>query len=127
MQEYRYYITDNHRIGTLISSDNVIGKEMLLLVGYVINVYGDITVNNVVRRLVNLYGFKIMKENISAVELNTSPETPYTYYDLIDEAGYCEDDGYMYTDIDRIKQYFSGKKSLEMIKSIGRFSPKPFS
>lgn len=127
MQEYRYFITDDSKFGTLISSDHVKDKDMLLLVGYIINVYGDVTVDSVVERLVNVYGFKIMKKDISCVYLNTSPETPYTYYDLIDEAGLCEDDGYMYTDIDEIKRYFSGEKSIEMIKSIGRFSPKIFS
>ena len=50
-----------------------------------------------------------------------------TYYDLIDEGGYCESDGYMYTDIDRIKKHFSGEKSQKMLRTIGRFSKRTFS
>ena len=57
-----------------------------------------------------MYGFSVMKEHITALDLNTNPDTPYTYYDLIDEGGYCESDGYMYTDIDRIKKTFFRRK-----------------
>ena len=62
-----------------------------------------------------------------AFDLNTNPDTPYTYYDLIDEGGYCESDGYMYTDIDRIKKHFSGEKSQKMLRTISRFSKRTFS
>ena len=71
--------------------------------------------------------YAIPKKHITALDLNTNPDTPYTYYDLIDEGGYCESDGYMYTDIDRIKKHFSGEKSQKMLRTIGRFSKRTFS
>ena len=100
---------------------------MLLLVGYVIYFYNAASVDDIVDKLVTMYGFSVIKEHITALDLNTNPDTPYTYYDLIDEGGYCESDGYMYSDIDRIKKHFSGEKSQKMLRTIGRFSKRTFS
>ena len=82
------------------------------------------SVDDIVDKLVTMYGFSVMKEHITALDLNTNPDTPYTYYDLIDEGGYCESDGYVYTDINRIKKLFSGEKSQKMLRTIGRFNAK---
>ncbi|WP_124098217.1 hypothetical protein [Ruminococcus sp. Marseille-P6503] len=80
-----------------------------------------VTVETVTAVLVEKYGFEVMKEKIDKVTLNTDDETPYTYYDLLDEGGYCEPDGYMYTDIDEISKYFSSSKAVEMLRSIRYF------
>ena len=122
MNEYRYFIANKNKIGTLVCSNKINGNDMLLLVGYIIYSYGAGTVAHIVNKLTAVYDFEILKESITAAELNSSPETPYTYYDLIDENGYCEDDGYMYVDIGRIKKLFSKKKSQEMLSSIRRFN-----
>ena len=81
----------------------------------------------IVDKLVTMYGFSVRKEHITAFDLNTNPDTPYTYYDLIDEGGYCESDGYMYTDINRIKKLFFRGKSQKMLRTISRFSKRTFS
>ena len=107
MNEYRYFIADDNKTGTLICSNEIKGKDMLLLVGHIIYLYNAASVDDIVDKLVTMYGFSVMKEHITALDLNTNPDTPYTYYDLIDEGGYCESDGYMYTDINRIKKLFS--------------------
>ena len=127
MNEYRYFIADDNKTGTLICSNEIKGEDMLLLVGYVICFYNAASVDDIVDKLVTMYGFSVMKEHITALDLNTNPDTPYTYYDLIDEGGYCESDGYMYTDINRIKKHFSGEKSQKMLRTIGRFSKRTFS
>ena len=114
MNEYRYFIADDNKTGTLICSNEIKGKDMLLLVGHIIYLYHAASVDDIVDKLVTMYGFSVMKEHITALDLNTNPDTPYTYYDLIDEGGYCESDGYMYTDINRIKKLFSGEKSQKM-------------
>ncbi|HBB64166.1 MAG TPA: hypothetical protein DCZ53_10810 [Ruminococcus sp.] len=114
MNEYRYFIADDNKTGTLICSNEIKGKDMLLLVGHIIYLYNAASVDDIVDKLVTMYGFSVMKEHITALDLNTNPDTPYTYYDLIDEGGYCESDGYMYTDINRIKKLFSGEKSQKM-------------
>ena len=114
MNEYRYFIADDNKTGTLICSNEIKGKDMLLLVGHIIYLYNAASVDDIVNKLVTMYGFSVMKEHITALDLNTNPDTPYTYYDLIDEGGYCESDGYMYTDINRIKKLFSGEKSQKM-------------
>ena len=119
MNEYRYFIADDNKTGTLICSNEIKGEDMLLLVGYVICFYNAASVDDIVDKLVTMYGFSVMKEHITALDLNTNPDTPYTYYDLIDEGGYC-----MYTDIDRIKKHFSGEKSQKMLRTIGRFNAK---
>ena len=114
MNEYRYFIADDNKTGTLICSNEIKGKDMLLLVGHIIYLYNAASVDDIVDKLVTMYGFSVIKEHITALDLNTNPDTPYTYYDLIDEGGYCESDGYMYTDINRIKKLFSGEKSQKM-------------
>ena len=114
MNEYRYFIADDNKTGTLICSNEIKGKDMLLLVGHIIYLYNAASVDDIVDKLVTMYGFSVRKEHITAFDLNTNPDTPYTYYDLIDEGGYCESDGYMYTDINRIKKLFSGEKSQKM-------------
>ena len=108
MNEYRYFIADDNKTGTLICSNEIKAAS----------------VDDIVDKLVTMYGFSVMKEHITALDLNTNPDTPYTYYDLIDEGGYCESDGYMYTDINRIKKLFSGEKSQKMLRTIGRFNAK---
>ena len=90
MNEYRYFIADDNKTGTLICSNEIKGEDMLLLVGYVICFYNAASVDDIVDKLVTMYGFSVMKEHITALDLNTNPDTPYTYYDLIDEGGYCE-------------------------------------
>ena len=127
MNEYRYFIADDNKTGTLICSNEIKGEDMLLLVGYVIYFYNAASVDDIVDKLVTMYGFSVRKEHITAFDLNTNPDTPYTYYDLIDEGCYCESDGYMYTDIDRIKKHFSGEKSQKMLRTISRFSKRTFS
>ena len=127
MNEYRYFIADDNKTGTLICSNEIKGEDMLLLVGYVICFYNAASVDDIVDKLVTMYGFSVRKEHITAFDLNTNPDTPYTYYDLIDEGCYCESDGYMYTDIDRIKKHFSGEKSQKMLRTISRFSKRTFS
>ena len=127
MNEYRYFIADDNKTGTLIFSNEIKGEDMLLLVGYVIYFYNAASVDDIVDKLVTMYGFSVRKEHITAFDLNTNPDTPYTYYDLIDEGCYCESDGYMYTDINRIKKLFSGEKSQKMLRTIGRFSKSTFS
>lgn len=122
MSEYRYFIANKNKIGTLVRNNKINGNDMILLIGYIIYSYGTGTVAHIVNKLTAVYDFEILKESITAAELNSSPETPYTYYDLIDENGYCEDDGYMYVDIGRIKKLFSKKKSQEMLSSIRRFN-----
>lgn len=122
MNEYRYFIANKNKIGTLVCNNKINGNDMILLIGYIIYSYGAGTVAHIVNKLTAVYDFEILKESITAAELNSSPETPYTYYDLIDENGYCEDDGYMYVDIGRIKKLFSKKKSQEMLSSIRRFN-----
>ena len=39
MNEYRYFIADDNKTGTLICSNEIKGEDMLLLVGYVICFY----------------------------------------------------------------------------------------
>ena len=95
MSEYRYFIANKNKIGTLVRNNKINGNDMILLIGYIIYSYGAGTVAHIVNKLTAVYDFEILKESITAAELNSSPETPYTYYDLIDENGYCEDDGYM--------------------------------
>ena len=124
MNEYRYFIADDNKTGTLICSNEIKGEDMLLLVGYVIYFYNAASVDDIVDKLVTMYGFSVRKKHITAFDLNTNPDTPYTYYDLIDEGCYCESDGYMYTDINRIKKLFSGEKSQKMLRTIGRFNAK---
>lgn len=121
MNEYRYFITDDSCVGVLIKSNKINGQKMLLLVGYILMTGLEVTVETVVSVLVKEYGFEVMKEKIDKVTLNTSDETPYTYYDLLDEGGYCEPDGYMYTDIAEISKYFSSPKAAEMLRSIRYF------
>lgn len=120
-KKYRYFITDNSATGTLVSGC-IQGKEMLFLLGNAIAKKSSINVNEVVSMLCSRYGFTILKSGISKHELNTSDETPYTYYDLIDEFGYCEQDGYMYTDLDAISELFSDEKDQEILRSIKAFS-----
>ena len=121
MKEYRYFITDNSTYGCLVKG-RFNGKEMILLLGNIFSNNKTLSIENVVTLLCSKYGFKVEKNNISKVELNTSPETPYTYYDLIDEFGYCESDGYMYTDIEEFTKLFSDTKSQEIFRSITAFS-----
>ena len=111
MNEYRYFIADDNKTGTLICSNEIKGEDMLLLVGYVIYFYNAASVDDILDKLVTMYGFSVRKEHITA-------------FDLIDEGGYCESDGYMYSDIDRIKKHFSGEKSQKMLRTIGRFNAK---
>ena len=121
VKEYRYFITDDSCIGALIKSNKINGQEMLLLVGYILMTRLAVTVETVTAVLVEKYGFEVMKEKIDKVTLNTGDETPYTYYDLLDDGGYCEPDGYMYTDIDEISKHFSSTKAVEMLRSIRYF------
>lgn len=127
MDEYRYFITDESCTGALVKSNVINGNAMLLLVGHIITTQDNVTVKNVTDVLITDYGFEILKEKIDKVTLNTSDETPYTYYDLLDEGGYCEADGYMYTDLDEIAKHFSGRKAVEMLKSIRYFDERHFS
>lgn len=127
MREYRYFITDESCIGSLVKCSHVNGNAMLLLMGYITKSRINITVEKAVDILVSNFNFEVIKQSIDKVTLNTCEETPYTYYDLIDEGGYCEADGYMYTDIAKISEYFSGEKSSEILRSIKAFSQRPFS
>lgn len=88
MSEYRYFIANKNKIGTLVRNNKINGNDMILLIGYIIYSYGTGTVAHIVNKLTAVYDFEILKESITAAELNSSPETPYTYYDLIDENGY---------------------------------------
>lgn len=85
MDEYRYFITDESCTGALVKSNVINGNAMLLLVGHIITTQDNVTVKNVTDVLITDYGFEILKEKIDKVTLNTSDETPYTYYDLLDE------------------------------------------
>lgn len=127
MRNYRYFITDRSCIGTLVKSSKTNGNSMLLLIGYLLQTTHTISVENIVNILVKNHSFAVIAKNLDKVTLNTSDDTPYTYYDLIDECGYCEEDGYMYTDIDRIADHFSSDKSKNMLKTITAFSSKQFS
>lgn len=55
------------------------------------------------------------------------PDEVEKFSEQLKKGGYCESDGYMYTDIDRIKKHFSGEKSQKMLRTIGRFSKRTFS
>ena len=52
MNEYRYFIADDNKTGTLICSNEIKGEDMLLLVGYVICFYNAASVDDIVDKLV---------------------------------------------------------------------------
>ena len=72
MNEYRYFIADDNKTGTLICSNEIKGKDMLLLVGHIIYLYNAASVDDIVDKLVTMYGFSVMKEHITALDLNTA-------------------------------------------------------
>ena len=51
MNEYRYFIADDNKTGTLICSNEIKGEDMLLLVGYVIYFYNAASVDDIVDKL----------------------------------------------------------------------------
>ena len=73
MNEYRYFIADDNKTGTLICSNEIKGEDMLLLVGYVIYFYNAASVDDIVDKLVTMYGFSVRKKHITAFDLNTNP------------------------------------------------------
>ena len=54
MNEYRYFIADDNKTGTLIFSNEIKGEDMLLLVGYVIYFYNAASVDDIVDKLVTM-------------------------------------------------------------------------
>ena len=68
MNEYRYFIADDNKTGTLIFSNEIKGEDMLLLVGYVIYFYNAASVDDIVDKLVTMYGFSVRKEHITAFD-----------------------------------------------------------
>ena len=68
MNEYRYFIADDNKTGTLICSNEIKGEDMLLLVGYVIYFYNAASVDDIVDKLVTMYGFSVRKKHITAFD-----------------------------------------------------------
>ena len=64
MNEYRYFIADDNKTGTLIFSNEIKGEDMLLLVGYVIYFYNAASVDDIVDKLVTMYGFSVISLNV---------------------------------------------------------------
>ena len=72
---------------------------MLMILKGLIKSKPDINVNEIVKVIAETYGFSIIKQHLSFIDLNQNQDTPYTYYHLIDDGGYVEKDGYMYANI----------------------------
>lgn len=102
MSIFRYYITNDKKQGTLIAG-NINGKKMLTILKDFIKAKPDINVNETVKAITETYNFSIIKQNLSFIDLNENQDTPYTFYHIIDDGGYVEEDGYIYTNIQEIK------------------------
>ena len=118
MKEYRYFITDETNTGTLISCSNTDGKTMLIILGKLLAENKNNDVNTVVKVLCQKYSATVIEEKLFYVDLNSSPNTPYTYYHLIEDDGYCTEDGYMYANLNEIANYFKGKVVDHVLSSI---------
>ena len=118
--KFRYFITDNSHIGTLIMG-NIAPEIMLIYLGKLL--FEGYTISRIVNTLVSEYRFIIESENLSFKKLNTDPEYAYTYYDLISE-GVSEKDSYLYCNTKKIKQHFSDSQCKKMLKSIDLISLK---
>ena len=112
--KFRYFITDNSHVGTLI-----IGKlnprTMLLLLGMKSSINTDKL--DIVNFFIREFQFIIETENIEFIQLNTDDRFPYTYYNLIDEHA-ADKDGYFYANISDIKNHFENNGCSDMLKSI---------
>ena len=111
---YRYYITDNSNVGNLMIG-KVNPQEMLLLLGKLI--VADKAVSEITAILEADFKFEMQAKNLLFSVLNTDDEFPYTYYDLINE-GVPDTEGYLYSNICSIKEYFSDNDCIEMLRSI---------
>ncbi len=123
---YRYFITDKSNIGYLIIGKNN-PKEMLIILGHLSLNTSDIS--EIVSKLVIRFNFTVEKKELSFARLNTDDETPYTYYNILED-GICPNDGYSYANIVDIRKHFKSKKSKAMLKSLRIKSvvdKKPFS
>lgn len=118
---FRYFITDNLNIGSLIEGEYN-AKKMLLLLGHIIKTYDNtLSYLEIVNIITSKYDFILIKENLEFITLNISIETPYTFFHIIDD-GFMDEDGYLYANINEISEYFSNSETTKMLKSITYFN-----
>ncbi|SDA31052.1 hypothetical protein SAMN02910447_03322 [Ruminococcus sp. YE71] len=112
--KHRYFVTDDTHIGDLIIGE-LNSQEMLILLGKL--AVENQVVSEITSLLVSKFGFIIEGTNLSFSQINSDDLYPYTYYDLISER-VNERDGYLYSNICKIKEYYAGVECEEMLRSI---------
>ncbi len=112
---FRYFITDKSNKGSLIVGE-LNPNEMLLLFGKVC--IEKANKSEILDYFINRFHFSVEAENIDFVELNTDDRFPYTYYNLIDEPSLIDKTGYFYANISDIRNYFSDRDCVSMLRSI---------
>ncbi len=112
--EFRYFITDESNLGSLI-----IGKlnpdEMFLLLGKAC--IEKLNKSEIIDFFVQEFHFCIEASNIGFVQLNTDEKFPYTYYNLVYEH-LADKSGYFYANISEIKNCFDKSDCKYMLRSI---------
>ena len=111
---YRYFITDNSNVGNLVIG-SINPQEMILILGKLAVTNNKIS--EITSFLETEFKFESQAKNLLFSVLNTDDSFPYTYYDLINER-ISDREGYLYSNIYSIKEYFLNADCVEMLLSI---------